>query len=153
VSVIPHDLYREVFGENPDRVFHQPYFFLFYGIVTGIVRHLAEQKRLAPIDFVFDYQDGHMTAVTESWKKLLEVIPAEVAEKITGPPTFQRSTSVVALQAADLCVGWSREQADAGWLNEEVRPVPWGDTGGQLKCLGRYWTRNLLVELRSVTQK
>jgi hypothetical protein len=106
-----------------------------------------------PIEFIFDYQDGQMTAVIDSWEKLREVVPVEVAEMIKNPPKFQRSTAVPALQAADLSVGWSREQADAKWLNQEIRPVPWGDTGDQLQCLSRYWTREMLSELRSLSPK
>jgi hypothetical protein len=46
-----------------------------------------------------------------------------------------------------------RVWADAKWLNQEIRPVPWGETGDQLQCLSRYWTREMLFELRSLGAK
>jgi hypothetical protein len=34
-SAMPHDLYQQIFGANPDKVIRFPYFFCFYSIVVG----------------------------------------------------------------------------------------------------------------------
>ena len=153
VNAIPHKLHKHVFGKNVDKTLRQPYWLLVYGIVTMLARHMMDHGKLEPVEFIFDYQDGQMAPVIASWRRLLEIVPPEVAAMLENPPNFQRSRNVVALQTADLSVGWSREQANAVWLDQEIRPVPWGKTGDNLQVLSRYWTAELIEELAKLTRK
>lgn len=148
VSVIPHDLYKEVFGGNRDKVIRNPYFFLFYGIVTTLALHLAKVGTREKVDFIFDVQMGQEEPVLAAWRYLLEVAPPEALVILENPPKFLHSRNLMPLQAADLCAGWTREQADSILNNQEPRAVPWGTTGDNLQCVGRYWSRDSLEELR-----
>jgi hypothetical protein len=108
----------------------------------------------AKVDFIFDVQAGQMEMVSKSWDQLIAAAPPKAAANIGSLPKFRQSVSTMPLQAADLCAGWTREEAEAAIEGRKCRPVPWGKTGDTLMCIGRLWTRELLEELRdSLTKK
>ena len=122
-SVMPNALYEETFGENPDKVIRHPYFFSFFAIVTILAEFIARQEQPQKVDFIFDVQHGQMDAVHSSWDRLIDTAPPKMAAIIENPPNFRHSVSTMPLQAADLCAGWTREQAEGEGEGEGGRAV------------------------------
>jgi hypothetical protein len=60
VSAVPHDLYQQVFGKNPDKAIAHPYFVSFYGLIALVSEDLAAKGLKEKIDFVFDAQPDQM---------------------------------------------------------------------------------------------
>jgi hypothetical protein len=121
--------------------------------VTSLVDFIAKQTKPQKVEFIFDVQMGQMDSVLESWDKLIDTGPPNVTAILQIPPIFRQSKLNMPLQAADLCVGWTREQAEAEIEGRQCRPVPWGSTGDKLRLIGRFWTPRLLEEMRQALVK
>jgi hypothetical protein len=146
-AAMPHDLYQDVFGKHPDKVVRYPYFFSFYSVVTHVSQYLASIGRVEQCDFVFDTQPGQMDAVIASWNRLLESAPAHVRPILGDYPIFRNDKTTLPLQAADLCAGYQRESAANEMLGREHRHPLWGSMPEELLCIGRFWTRGMIIEL------
>jgi hypothetical protein len=146
---MPHDLYKRVFGKNPDRHISDPYFISFYGIVSHLAEYLSKQKIKDKVDFIFDVQPGKMDVVIASWERFVRISPPEVREILGDPPIFRSDETTVPLQAADLSAGWLRQQAADTILGHPDRDPIWGDKGDSLKCIGQLWSLEMLMAIRN----
>jgi hypothetical protein len=149
-SAMPNALYREIFGGLPDRTIHYPYFVSFYGIIAQLVEYLSSIGSEEKVDFIFDTQHGQMDKVLASWEAFLSLAPP-AARKIMGdPPIFRDDKRTLPLQAADLIAGLKREQADDVFYDRPSPDPPWGDRASNIQSLERYWTREMMMNVRNL---
>lgn len=148
-SALPHDLYKQVFGSSPDKAIAHPYFVSFYGLVAHIAEYLAERGLRDKIDFVFDSQPDQMDIAMASWKRFVSISPSEAQAILGDPPIFRSDKTTVPLQAADLSAGWLRAQVADSTLGRPDRDPIFGDKGNSLKCVGRLWTLEQIMEVRN----
>jgi Protein of unknown function (DUF3800) len=138
VSAMPLDSYKEVFGHLPDPGVRAPYFLSFYGIISHLMAYYQGQGISEPIDFIFDYQPGSVDVVMGAWERFRQVAPPELVPLIGDPPIFRDDKRTVALQAADLAAGWSRQLAEDHYYGRSARVPPWGpDIKPDITVLGR----------------
>lgn len=147
-SAVPHDLYKRVFGSNPDRAIAHPYFISFYGLIALVAEDLAAKGLKDKIDFIFDSQPDQMDIVMASWNRFVEISPPEVRAIFGDPPIFRSDKTTMPLQAADLSAGWLRAQAEDTILGKADRDPLWGDQGDTLRCIGRLWTLEDIMKVR-----
>jgi hypothetical protein len=77
---------------------------------------------------------------------VLESAPLDVRAILGDYPIFRSDKTTMPLQAADLSAGWLREQsANILTGKDEGAPI-WAGKASNLKCLGRLWTEDMLVE-------
>jgi len=146
-NAIPYDAYKEVFGQLPDKGIQNPYFISLFSTVALLAGYYQRQGCAEPIDFIFDIQPGQVEIVTATWKRFIELAPPELRPLVGDYPLFRDDKITPPLQAADLAVGWSRQLADDHYYRRPGRPPPWGVELDVL-VLGRYWTKEMLLELR-----
>lgn len=147
-NAMPLGDYKEVFGSLPDKEIRNPYFLSFFGIITLLVSHYQRQGHTEQIDFFFDDQPGHVEPVMAAWRHFKDVAPANLRPLLGDYPIFRDDKTTVALQAADLAVGWSRQLAEDHYHDRQARMPPW-QTDLDIKVLVRYWTKEMMLELRS----
>jgi Protein of unknown function (DUF3800) len=145
----PQDVYQEVFRNLPDRGLNNPYFLAFFDIVAMLCRYFQRKGETDKINFVFDIQPGKIEIVTLAWEKFLEVAPEVVRPLVGDYPIFRDDKTTLPLQAADLAVGNSRRFAEAHYYGREPEPALWGNLELNIQVLGRYWTKEMMLELRS----
>jgi len=142
-----HD-YKQVFGDIPDKGVQNPYFLSFYGIITLLAGHYQRIRETEPIDFIFDDQPGQNDVVTAAWERFLTVVPPHLRSLLSDYPIFRDDKITLPLQAADLAVGRSRQLAEDHYHGREPRRAPWGDLQLDIDVLARYWTKEMMLELR-----
>jgi hypothetical protein len=147
-NAIPLDAYKEVFGSVPDKGVRNPYFISFFGTIALLAGYYQRQGYVEQIDFIFDIQPGQVEIVTAAWARFLEVAPPQMQPLIGDYPIFRNDKTTLPLQAADLAVGWSRQLAEDHYYQRAARSSPWGFEV-DLQVIGRYWTKEMLLELRS----
>ena len=111
--------------------------------------HFQRKGETDKINFVFDIQPGKVEIVTPAWEKFLEVAPKEIRPLVSDYPIFRDDKTTLPLQAADLAVGNSRRFAEARYYGQEPEPALWGNHELHIEVLGRYWTREMMLELRN----
>jgi hypothetical protein len=148
-SAIPHDLYKRVFGSNPDKAIAHPYFISFYGLIAHVMEYLAAQGTKEKVNFIFDTQDDQMNIVMASWKRFVSVSPPEVQAILGDQPIFRNDKTTVPLQAADLSAGWLRSQAADSLLGKPNRDPIWGDKADRLRCIGRLWSLEDIMKIKN----
>jgi hypothetical protein len=148
-SATPLADYKEVFGDLPDKGVRSPYFISFYGIVSHLAGYLKERGETEPIDFIFDIQPGHVESVIAAWGRFLEAASPELRPLLGDYPIFRNDKTTIALQAADLGAGWSRQLAEDSYYSRPARTPPWGDLKPEISVLGRYWTKEMMLDLRN----
>jgi hypothetical protein len=148
-TAVPHDLYREGFGNHADKVLRYPYFFLFNSIVADISRYLASRGVTEKVDFIFDIQPNQTDAVRASWGRLRKAAPPDVRPVLGDYPIFRDDKTTLPLQAADLTVGWLRQQALSRINGTQLEDPLWAEKSRDLQCIGRYWTRKMMQDLNA----
>jgi hypothetical protein len=113
-----------------------PYFFSFDGLVARLTAWLSQTNSSEKIEFIFDYQPGgnSMQEAQKGWEDFRNHAPPQFLRYVQShPPSFLDDKDVVALQAADLSAGWTRERVEA--LNRTGQePVPfWYPQGDKIK--------------------
>jgi hypothetical protein len=140
-SVIPHNLFKPLFGDVPDKSGRNPYFLSFLGIsalLAAIHEKLQSQEQ---VEIIFDYQPGSdaMREVQDGWEDFRRFAPPNLLRYVQmHPPTFLDDKDVMGLQAADLHAGWSRYQIECldGWQ----MPVPiWYPSGEKINTHTKSW--------------
>jgi hypothetical protein len=76
------------------------------GIMSGLARYAAGIGGNAPIEFVFDEQDGVDIDVQMWFKAMKSGLPRKIRKLISGTPSFRSDLQLVQLQAADL-LAWN----------------------------------------------
>jgi hypothetical protein len=84
-----------------------------------------------------------------SWERFLAVVGDDLRPFIGDYPIFRDDKTTVALQAADLGAGWSRQLAEDHYYGRPPRPAPWGNLNPQINVLGQYWTKEMMLALRN----
>jgi hypothetical protein len=100
------------------------------------------------INFVFDIRPGKVEIVTQAWEKFAEVAPEEIRPLVGDYPIFRDDETTLPLQAADLAVGNNPRFAEAHYYGREPEPALWGNLELNIEVLGRYWTKEMMLELR-----
>ena len=101
--------------------------------------HFQETGFQGKINFVFDEQILDLGMVDPSWREFVKLAPPKIKALIGDSPTFSNDVDTVALQAADLNVGWMRMLAEAEMRKEPRLEMPWGDRGDNLKRMTHLW--------------
>jgi hypothetical protein len=140
-SAIPHHIFFPLFGSHPHKFVRNPYFISFYGIAGHLIAHLAANGIKEKIEFIFDFQPGsdQMREAQDGWANFREVAPAEYHDCIqVHPPSFLDDKDVVALQAADLHAGWTRETLMMLQRGATPKPI-WYPSGEKIISIGVSW--------------
>jgi hypothetical protein len=74
--------------------------------------------------------------------------PPRARPLIGDYPIFRDDKTTLPLRAADLAVGNSRRFAEAHDYGREPEPALWGNLELNIEVLGRYWTKEMMLELR-----
>jgi hypothetical protein len=149
INAMPLDTHKEVFGVLPDKGIQNPYFLSFFGLIALLAGYHQMHGHAEPIDFIFDTQPGQSELVIAAWERFLEVAPPDLRPLIGGYPIFRDDKTTVALQAADLGAGWSRQLSEDHYHGRAGRTPPWGDAGPNIQVIGRYWTKEMMLDLRN----
>jgi hypothetical protein len=148
-SVIPHNVFAPLYGDMNHKSARNPYFISFFGIVALLATLLSRMNSDEKVEFIFDYQPGSdsMGEVQQGWEDFTALAPPEVTRYLQNhPPTFLDDKDVVALQAADMHAGWSRDQL--GMLDRGQPPIPlWLPKGGKLRTHTKSWDPHDLVDM------
>jgi hypothetical protein len=147
-NAIPYDAHKEIFGDLPDKGVQDAYFISFFGIIALLAGYHQKQGHNEQIDFIFDIQPGQVEIVTAAWNRFKEVAPPNLRPLIGDYPIFRNDKTTLPLQAADLGVGWSRQLAEDYYYGRANRTPPWG-IKVDIQVIGRYWTKEMLIELLS----
>jgi hypothetical protein len=83
------------------------------------------------------------------WERFVEVAPPGLRPLIGDYPILRDDKTTAALQAADLGAGWSRQLAEDHYHGLPSRTPPWGDVGPDIQVVGRYWTKEMMIDLRN----
>ena len=120
MCIIRPDEYANVFKNSvvPKKI-HNPYYFLFFGLITALV---ANQHRIGlqgKIDFIFDEQMMEKSTIDDLWTsfKLLAEVPKDL---LGDPPIFRNDQTMLPLQAADMCAWVARMR-----FLQTMPPLPW----------------------------
>jgi Protein of unknown function (DUF3800) len=109
-TVVPHDLYQEIFVGRTRKDFDVPYFLMFHGLMAGIVSEfLRVRPDLEQIDFIFDDQPGQMAKLSAEWIKFKNVAPPQYKRLLGDPPIFRNDKTTLPLQAADMHAWYVRQ--------------------------------------------
>ena len=118
--IIRPNEYANVFNNSvvPKKL-KNPYYFLFFGLITALA---ANQHRLGlneRIDFIFDEQVMEKSTIVNSWGafKLLAEAPKDL---LGDTPSFRNDQTTLPLQAADMCVWVARRK-----YLKSIPPLPW----------------------------
>jgi hypothetical protein len=149
-SAIPHNIFFPMFGNHSHKYVRNPYFISFYGIAGRLTAYLAANGIKEKVEFIFDFQPGsdQMREAQDGWSNFREVAPPEYHDYIqVHPPSFLDDKDVVALQAADLHAGWTRETLTM--LERGVTdPKPiWHPSGDKIISIGVAWGLENLVTI------
>lgn len=108
-SIIPHKLFQSLFAaDDPlmvDRLFKNPYYFLFFGLISQIYKFQKKCGVLEKIEFIFDEQVDQEGIVLPMWTKFRQSSPRELRDMISGTINFLNDRDTLPLQAADFCAG------------------------------------------------
>jgi hypothetical protein len=140
-SAIPHCVFAPMFGDHFHKFVRNPYFISFYGIVARLAAYLSQIDSTDKVEFVFDYQPGSasMGQAQEGWEEFRRLAPPKFLEYVQKyPPSFLNDKEVVALQAADLHAGWTREMLDILSRGGEPQPI-WHPCGDKIISHGIGW--------------
>jgi hypothetical protein len=148
-SVIPHNVFAPLFGDLPHKTLRNPYFISFFGIVALLAGYLSVMQKDEKVEFIFDYQPGSdsMREVQDGWDDFRNLAPPQFLQYVqTHPPSFLDDKDVVALQAADLHAGWSRDQLDIMDRGEVPRPL-WFPSGSKIRTHTKSWDPDSLCDI------
>jgi hypothetical protein len=147
-SAMPTAEYKEVFGPIPDNGIKNPYFLSFFGITAHLAGYFQGLGHNEPIDFIFDIQPGQVELVVTAWESFLQAAPDEIRPLLGDYPIFRSDAKTIPLQAADMGAGWSRQLAEDHFHGRPNRAPPWGDMQLDINVIGRYWTKQMMLDLR-----
>jgi hypothetical protein len=146
-SIIPHNVWAPLFGDADHKSARNPFFLSFFGIVALLAGCLAHTKSSEKAELVFDYQPGSdsMREVQEGWDDFRSLAPPELMKYVqTHPPVFLDDKEVVALQAADIHAGWTKDQT--GMVDRREIPIPpWFPSGSKINTHIKHWEAHNLV--------
>ncbi len=148
-SAIPHHIFFPLFGSHPHKFVRNPYFISFYGIAGRLIAYLAANGIKEKVEFIFDFQPGsdQMREAQDGWANFREVAPPEYHDYIqVHPPSFLDDKDVVALQAADLHAGWTRETLMMIDRGEIAKPI-WDPSGNKIISIGVSWGLENLITI------
>lgn len=96
--------------------FGRLHFTMCFAVVSGVSRFTAESPVRAPIQFIFDEQQGVDTDVEMFFAEMLKALPTEVQSLIDGLPMFksEKELQYAPLQAADLLAWHLRREHETG---------------------------------------
>ena len=106
------------------------YGFAVPSLMPMIVRHMERAGFLRqPIDFIFDKQDIRERQVLDAWyyarDNVVNPDPPDIFTKIlVNAPQFRSSDDLIALQTADMFVGWQRAGNIAELNGKEAMQLP-----------------------------
>ncbi len=124
-AAMPRSLYEHWFEGDSDRRLRDPYFLLFFRVITRLVRFCKKYGINEKIDFVFDNQPGHITRVMAAWEDFVSKAPAEFRDYLGDPPIFRDDKTTLPLQAADFNVGFLRTIITSALAGTPRPPSPW----------------------------
>jgi hypothetical protein len=118
--IIRPNEYANVF-KNPvvPTKLHNPYYFLFFGLINALAINQHRLGLSERIDFIFDEQVMEKSTIVDSWGafKLLAEVPKEL---LGDTPSFRNDQTTLPLQAADMCVRIARRR-----FLKNIPPLPW----------------------------
>lgn len=111
-AMVPHGLFQDLFADsrsNPfmssERLFRNPYYFMFFGLISCIYKFQRSRGRSEKIEFIFDEQVDQENIVIPIWTSFRQSSPPEVRDMLSGTINFLNDKTVLPLQAADFCAG------------------------------------------------
>jgi hypothetical protein len=129
---VPENVYLGWFGAAP-HPYGNPYFMLFYGVISRLVRYAASINYEHKIDFVFDTQIEQMDKVLGAWGEFERTTPPKFKHLIGDPPIFRSDKWTLPLQAADFIAGWTRTMNTAVELRRPIPEPPWSPRGNNVQ--------------------
>lgn len=121
--------YRKAYSWNKKSQ-NNHYAFVVPNLLPMIARHMESVGFLRqPIDFIFDKRDIDEPKVMDAWYYTRENVvnpdPPDIFDKILiNPPQFRSNLDVIALQTADMFVGWTRAGNIAELNGREPMQLP-----------------------------
>jgi hypothetical protein len=112
--------YANVFKNSVvPRKLHNPYYFLFFGLINALAINQHRLGLSERVDFIFDEQVMEKSTIVDSWDafKLLADAPKGL---LGDTPSFRNDQTTLPLQAADMCVWIARRR-----FLKRIPPLPW----------------------------
>lgn len=100
-----------------------------FSVVSGVARFAASQGIRAPIQFVFDQQEGVDKDIGLLFDMMKQHLPSQAQKLISGAPQFEDDKKLLPLQAADMLAWHIRREYEAGKSIQD--PLPMADL---LRC-------------------
>jgi hypothetical protein len=119
------NLYEHWFAGDRDRRLRDPYFLLFFRVITRLFRYCKKYEINEKVDFVFDNQPGHIERVMAAWEDFVSKTPSEYRHLLGDPPIFRDDKTTLPLQAADFYVGFVRPIVYTAVSGKPRPPSPW----------------------------
>lgn len=79
-----------------------PHFVCCFGVISSVARVADVNGFDAPIDFIFDKQDGVEDDMRLFFSEMIKDLPASARRLVRGPPSFHDDRLRLPLQAADM---------------------------------------------------
>jgi Protein of unknown function (DUF3800) len=118
--IIRPNEYANVFKNSVvHRKLNNPYYFLFFGLITALAANQHQLGLNERIDFIFDEQVMEKSTIVDLWEEFKHI--AEVPKELLGDtPSFRNDRTTLPLQAADMCVWIARRR-----FLKNIPPLPW----------------------------
>jgi len=118
--IIRPNEYANVFKNSVvHRKLNNPYYFLFFGLITALAANQHQLGLNERIDFIFDDQMPEKSTIVDLWEDFKHL--AEVPKEFLGDtPSFRNDQTTLPLQAADMCVWIARRR-----FLKSIPPLPW----------------------------
>lgn len=96
--------------------FGRLHFTMCFAVVSGVARFTAESPVRAPIQFVFDEQQGVDADVEMFFTEMMKALPVDIQSLVDGLPMFksEKEYQYAPLQAADLLAWHLRREHETG---------------------------------------
>ena len=104
--------YRVIARSRVPKDVDDPYFFLFFQLITAVAHHQVQTELREKVDFVFDHQ-GRIGETAVLWHStLIATLPQLARDIISSTPIFWHDKDVPPLKAADMLAWLMRRSID-----------------------------------------
>jgi hypothetical protein len=101
-----------------------PYFYLFYGIISLMIAQQMREHNFETVNFVFDDQGPLGNEVCDWFETFRAMAPPEVSKRLGKKPDFDDEKIAVPLQAADM-FAWYQRRTALGSLHQKWHEQVW----------------------------
>lgn len=144
--VVPFADFNRARTVFPVRVRLQPYHVAFMSI-NGLLTENRHKLGLDDkIDFIFDEEVIHKTALLSSWDWVIEHLSEDQRARVGKTPIFRDDEDVLPLQAADLAAWWLRRWWEENTIGRAAPTPPWAEKR-EIPSLGKKIDETTLREI------